>query len=205
VAQTRSIVDYARAHGVLVEAELGRIKGVEDEISSDEAFYTDPEEAVEFVSRTGADLLAVSVGTQHGVSKGRDLTLRPDLAARIAEGLRRARLDCSLVLHGASGLSADQVRQLVHVGVVKVNKDTSYQYVHARTSCAFYVKGAEAVLPPEGTEFDPITFESDHATWQPDKKVFDPRIVGREVQGAIAHLAGLMIDQVGSGGRTIHG
>jgi len=205
VAQTRAVVEYARGRGVLVEAELGKIKGVEDEISSDEAFYTDPDEAVEFVARTGADLLAVSVGTQHGVSKGCELSLRPDLAASISESVRRANLDCPLVLHGASGLSADQVRRLVEAGVVKVNKDTTYQYVHARTSCAFYLEGKEAVLPPEGTEFDPITFESGDSPWHPNKKVFDPRIVGREVQRAIAEVARAMIDQVRSGGRTIYG
>lgn len=204
VAATKEVVELARPHGVLVEGELGKIKGVEDEIASDEAFYTDPDEAVEFVERTGVDLLAVSVGTQHGVSKGRDLVLRVDLARRIAERLSEAGHPVPLVLHGASGLSGDQVRSLVAAGIRKVNKDTTYQYVYAHTACSFYLENREDILPPEGTDFDPITFESG-AGWSPNKKLFDPRAMGRKVQAAIAQVAREMLRQVGSEGRSLYG
>ncbi|MEF8852111.1 MAG: class II fructose-bisphosphate aldolase [Haloarculaceae archaeon] len=77
VARSREVVETVERAGadILVEAELGRIKGTGDEIVSEEALYTDPDQAVEFVDRTGCDLLAVSVGTQHGVAKGRDVEL----------------------------------------------------------------------------------------------------------------------------------
>ena len=204
VAATRKVVELARPYGVLVEGELGKIKGVEDEIASDEAFYTDPEEAAEFVEGTGVDLLAVSVGTQHGVSKGRDLVLRVDLAREIDVRLRSAGFRVPLVLHGASGLSGDQVRALVEAGIRKVNKDTTYQYVYAQTACTFYLENRTAILPPEGTDFDPITFESPPG-WSPNKKLFDPRAMGRKVQGAIAQVAREMLRQVGSEGRSLYG
>jgi len=203
VSATKRVVELARPYGVLVEGELGKIKGVEDEIASDEAFYTDPGEAAEFVEGTGVDLLAVSVGTQHGVSKGRELTLRVDLVREIGARLREAGHPVPLVLHGASGLSAEQVRALVAAGIRKVNKDTTYQYVYAHTACTFYIENQAAILPPEGTGFDPITFESP-AGWSPDKKLFDPRAVGRKVQGAIAQVAREMLRQVGSEGRSLY-
>jgi len=203
VAATKQVVELARRHGVLVEGELGKIKGVEDEIASAEAFYTDPDEAAEFVERTGVDLLAISVGTQHGVSKGRDLVLRVDLAQRIDERLRDAGLEVPLVLHGASGLSGDQVKALVAAGVCKVNKDTTYQYVYAHAACGFYLENRAAILPPEGTTFDPITFEAESG-WSPNKKVFDPRVVGRKVQAAVAEVARECLRQVGSEGRSLY-
>ncbi|MGC9529839.1 MAG: class II fructose-bisphosphate aldolase [Candidatus Bipolaricaulaceae bacterium] len=204
VDATRGVVELARPYGALVEGELGKIKGVEDEIASDEAFYTQPEEAAEFVRRTRVDLLAVSVGTQHGVSKGRDLTLRVELAREIDDCLRQQGHEVPLVLHGASGLSGDQVRALVEAGVAKVNKDTTYQYVFGNAACQFYVENREAILPPPGSRFDPITFEAQGADWSPEKKVFDPRVMGRKVQEAIRQVAADMIGQVGSGGRSLY-
>jgi len=103
VKKSKQVVDWVDEADadILVEAELGTIKGVEDEIVADEAFYTDPEQAVEFVDRTGCDLLAISVGTQHGVAKGKDLELRPDLTEDIRMALRDHGLDTPLVLHGS--------------------------------------------------------------------------------------------------------
>ncbi len=204
VAITKKVVGLARPYGVLVEGELGRIKGVEEGIVSDEAFYTDPDEAVEYVERTGADLLAISVGTQHGVSAGRELKLRVDLAQRIDERLRAAGLERPLVLHGASGLTAEQVRALVAAGICKVNKDTTYQYVYAHTAATFYLAQRADVLPPDGVLFDPITFEAQGAKWSPNKKIFDPRVLGKEIQTAVRRVAEEMIDQVGSGGRSLY-
>lgn len=204
VAITRKVVELARPYGVLVEGELGRIKGAEEGIVSDEAFYTDPDEAVEYVERTGVDLLAVSVGTQHGVSAGKELKLRVDLAQKIDEKLCKAGLERPLVLHGASGLTAEQVRALVAAGICKVNKDTTYQYVYARTAATFYIAQRTDILPPDGVLFDPITFEAQGAKWSPNKKIFDPRVLGREIQAAIQRVAEEMIDQVGSGGRSLY-
>ena len=68
---TKQVVEYAHAHGVVVEAELGRLAGVEDavNVSKEDATYTDPDEAVEFVERTGVDSLAIAIGTSHGAYK----------------------------------------------------------------------------------------------------------------------------------------
>jgi len=201
---TKGVVDLARPYGVLVEGELGTIKGVEDEIASDEAFYTDPEQALEFVQETGVDLLAVSVGTEHGVSAGRELTLRVDLAQAIAERLRAMKRERPLVLHGASGLSTNQVQALIAAGVSKVNKDTTYQYVYAQAAAGFFGKNQEEVLPPAGTKFDPVTFDAQGGAWRPNKKLFDPRVVGKEIQTAIRAIATEMLAQVGSGGKSLY-
>lgn len=204
VRATRAVVELARPYGVLVEGELGVIKGAEDEIVSDEALYTEPEQALEFVEETGVNLLAVSVGTEHGVSAGRELTLRTDLAATISGRLRAARLACPLVLHGASGLSTEQVRSLVQAGVGKVNKDTTYQYVYARTVAEFAAANRGEILPPGGMTFDPITFAAEGGEWKPNKKLFDPRVLGKRIQDAIRSVAVEMMAQAGSGGRSLY-
>ncbi|MFC2078534.1 class II fructose-bisphosphate aldolase [Candidatus Bipolaricaulota bacterium] len=199
----REVADRAAGSGILIEAELGKIKGVEDEISSDEALYTDPEEAIEFVQQTNADLLAISVGTQHGVSKGRSLDLRVDLAALIRDRLASSDLHTPLVLHGSSGLLPEQVRAMIGNGICKLNKDTQYQYVYGRAACEFYRDHADAILPPEGTEDDILNLFA-QSDWSPDKSEFDPRVVGRCIQSQIGDIAKELIAQAGSGGKTLY-
>ncbi|MFC6825534.1 class II fructose-bisphosphate aldolase [Halopelagius fulvigenes] len=205
VERSRRVVEMAEEEGadVLVEAELGQIKGVEDEIESEEAFYTDPEQAVEFVDRTGCDLLAISVGTQHGVAKGKDLELRPDLAADIREALRDHGLDTPLVLHGSSGVQPDQLRQMLQHGICKVNKDTRYQYEYTRTAYDLYRESPGAIVPPEGVEDDRDTFFND-TEWSPNKDVFDPRVVGRDIRARIADVHANLAEVAGSAGRSLH-
>jgi len=193
----------AKDAGILVEAELGKIKGVEDEISSDEALYTDPDEAVEFVRRTGADLLAISVGTQHGVSKGRELELRSDLAAQIRDRLAENGFDTPLVLHGTSGLLPAQVREMVGYGICKLNKDTHYQYVYGRTACEFFAESAGGIVPPAGVEDDIVNLFAT-GDWSPNKKLFDPRVVGKRIQAKVGEIASVLIEQAGSGGKTLN-
>ncbi len=199
---SRTVAEKARGTGILIEAELGKIKGVEDEISSDEALYTDPDEAAEFVERTGADLLAISVGTQHGVSKGRDLELRGDLAARIRDRLVESDLDAPLVLHGTSGLLPEQVREMIGYGVCKLNKDTHYQYVYGRTACEFFAAHAKGIIPPDGVEDDVVNLFA-KGDWSPDKKVFDPRAVGKDIRAKVREIALVFIEQAGSGRKTL--
>jgi len=200
----RSVVEKAVGSGILIEAELGKIKGVEDEIESDEAFYTDPDEAVEFVRATEADLLAISIGTQHGVSKGRDISLRIDLAAEIRAKLRAAELDVPLVLHGSSGVLPDQIAEVIQHGVRKLNKDTHYQYVYGRTACEFFVDRAGEIVPPDGVEDDVVNLFPG-GTWSPNKKAFDPRAVGKAVQNEIKAIALALLEQAGSGGHALRG
>ena len=109
IALTRRVVDYAHAHGVWVEAELGRLAGVEEDVSSEHSHYTDPAEAEDFVRQTGCDSLAVAVGTSHGAYKfSGAATLDFDRIDRIAALLP----GLPLVLHGASSVPQDAVASL---------------------------------------------------------------------------------------------
>jgi len=114
------VVEVAHPNGVSVEAELGKIGGVEDDIvvASAEATFTDPKEAAEFVERTNVDALAVAIGTAHGVYKG-----EPKLDFKRLEEIA-ASTDVPLVLHGASGIGDEQIRRAIPYGVTKINIDT---------------------------------------------------------------------------------
>ncbi|MBN1585400.1 class II fructose-bisphosphate aldolase family protein [Candidatus Uhrbacteria bacterium] len=110
VTETKKVVGWAHAKGISVEAEIGAISGVEDlvSVSEREAFFTDPEEAAEFVRLTGCDSLAISVGTAHGAFKSK---IKPKLdIGRLAEIDRLVKIP--LVLHGASGIPQGLVRRL---------------------------------------------------------------------------------------------
>ncbi|MBX0322027.1 class II fructose-bisphosphate aldolase [Halomicroarcula sp. F13] len=203
VERSRTVVELIEDADadILVEAELGKIKGVEDEIVAEEAFYTDPEQAVEFVDRTGCDLLAISVGTQHGVAKGRDIELRPDLAADIRTALRDHGLDTPLVLHGSSGVQPDQLRQMLQHGICKVNKDTRYQYEYTRTAFDLYRSHADEIVPPDDVDADRDTFFNDVA-WSPNKDYFDPRVAGRQIRERVAEVYADLATAAGSAGRS---
>ena len=100
---TKEVVDYAHSKGVVVEAELGTLAGVEDEVSveSDDAKYTNPDQAYEFVQRTGCDSLAIAIGTSHGAYKFKgDAKLRFDILEKVKEKLPNT----PIVLHGASSV-----------------------------------------------------------------------------------------------------
>ncbi|MGE5557316.1 MAG: class II fructose-bisphosphate aldolase [Bacillota bacterium] len=117
VSVTRDVVKAAHSAGVSVEAELGRVGGKEDGISAENPgkFMTDPEEAAEFVEKTGVDCLAVAVGTAHGLYKG-----TPVLNFTLLEKIRD-RLDLPLVLHGGSDLPDETVRKAIESGIRKLN------------------------------------------------------------------------------------
>lgn len=111
IAETRKVVDYAKNFGVSVESELGTLAGVEDELSVAEgkAFYTDPNQAQEFIDRTGISSLAIAIGTSHGVNKGK--TRNPKLSIETLKKIKEKVGDFPLVLHGASSVYADAVQQ----------------------------------------------------------------------------------------------
>lgn len=123
---TREVVEYAHAKGVAVEAELGRIGATDKvETDNDESLYTDPDEAAEFVARTGVDTLAVSVGTAHGVYPVKNPTIDFGRLKAI-----RSRISIPLVLHGGSGLPAETVQQAITIpggGVSKINIATDLE------------------------------------------------------------------------------
>ena len=105
---TKQVVDYAHERGVVVEGELGRLAGVEDDVkvSEDEAIYTDPDQVVEFVERTGVDSLAIAIGTSHGAFKFKG---EPKLRFDILEEIQRRLPGFPIVLHGASSVIPEYV------------------------------------------------------------------------------------------------
>ena len=110
VALTKKVVDYAHSHGVVVEAELGKLAGIEDDVnvSTSDAMYTDPEQAKEFVERTGCDSLAIAIGTSHGAYKFKgEAKLRFDILAKVKELIPNT----PIVLHGASTVIPEFVEQ----------------------------------------------------------------------------------------------
>lgn len=120
VELTRRIVSIAHAAGVSVEGELGKIGGTEDDVTVAEkdALMTDPDEAVRFVELTGVDLLAVAIGTAHGVYRG-----KPELDFRRLRTIS-SRVGVPVVLHGASGVSDQDIRTAISHGIRKINIDT---------------------------------------------------------------------------------
>lgn len=143
IAATGEVVKVAHACGISVEAELGRLSGVEDNISVDEkdSIYTNPNEAVEFVSKTGIDSLAIAIGTAHGKYKGVP-KLDFDRLAKI-----KSLLDFPIVLHGASGVPEDAIQKAVSLGVNKINIDTDVRQA--------FTDGLHAVFAKSPDEFDP--------------------------------------------------
>ena len=115
--QTTEIVDLAKRSGVFVEAELGHV-GDAAHYTDDLMGLTDPESAVRFLEETGVDMLAVAIGTAHGVYRNKP-TLRVDLLRQIAEAVT-----LPLVLHGGTGLAEAQFREVITAGIAKVNVST---------------------------------------------------------------------------------
>ncbi len=143
IALTRQVVAAARAVGVSVEAELGKIGGTEDDIhvADADALFTDPDEAGQFVRETGVDALAVAIGTAHGRYRG-EPQLDFDRLAAI-----RARVQIPIVLHGSSGVPDEDIREAIRLGVRKVNIDTNIREA--------FVERCRAVLAGNPEEIDP--------------------------------------------------
>lgn len=164
---TKEVVDYAHAHGVVVEAELGKLAGIEDDvnISASDAMYTDPAQAEEFVRRTGVDSLAIAIGTSHGAYKFKgEAKLRFDILKQIKERIPNT----PIVLHGASTVIPELVNmcneyrgnipgakgvpdEILHEasisGVSKINVDTDLRL--AMTA------GIRKVFVEDPSAFDP--------------------------------------------------
>ena len=144
IALTKQVVDYAHERGVVVEAELGKLAGIEDDVNvaASDAIYTDPDQAEEFVKRTGCDSLAIAIGTSHGAYKFKgEAKLRFDILQKVKEKLPNT----PIVLHGAStvipelvemcnkfggdipgakGVPDEMLKQAGQNGVSKINVDT---------------------------------------------------------------------------------
>ncbi|TCK92418.1 fructose-bisphosphate aldolase [Natranaerovirga hydrolytica] len=126
---TKRVVETAHPMGVAVEAELGKIGGVEDHIvvSDKDATMTDPNEAIEFVKATNVDYLAIAIGTAHGMYKG-----KPELDFDRLNTIKKS-LNMPIVLHGASGISEEDIKKAVSLGVNKINIDTELRLAFQKT------------------------------------------------------------------------
>ena len=173
VAVTREVVEYAHARGVSVEGELGTLGGIEDGVGSGQIHLTDPDQAVEFVERTGIDALAVAIGTSHGAYKFSKPPTGEVLAMDLIEEIHRRLPDTHLVMHGSSsvpkhlvddinayggqikptwGVPVEEIQQGIRHGVRKINVDTDLRLA---------MTGAiRKVLTEDPAEFDPRSYLS---------------------------------------------
>ena len=117
IEETKKVVEYAHAHGVVVEAELGTLAGVEDEVAVDaeNASYTRPEEVYDFATRTGCDSLAIAIGTSHGAYKFKP-GQKPQLRFDILEEVQKQLPGFPIVLHGASSVNQDHIKMINEFG-----------------------------------------------------------------------------------------
>ena len=157
---TRKVVEYAHDHGVVVEAELGALAGIEDDVqvSAEESHYTHPEEVEEFVSKTGCDSLAIAIGTSHGAYKFKPGT-KPQLRFDVLEEVSRRLPGFPIVLHGSSsvpqalvakvnqyggnmpgaiGVPEDQLRHAAELSVCKINIDSDLRLAMTGTIREFF-------------------------------------------------------------------
>ncbi len=144
IALTRRVVEMCAPCSVPVEAELGKVGGKEEEVVTNDPGYTDPAEAVDFCQRTGISSLAVAIGTAHGFYSG---TPQLDLA-RLSQ--IRERVSIPLVLHGASGLTDEDIQNCVQRGICKVNFATELRNA--------YTEGVKEALAQNPSLYDPKEF-----------------------------------------------
>ncbi|ATD56000.1 tagatose bisphosphate family class II aldolase [Clostridium chauvoei] len=139
----KDVVNYAHRFDATVEAELGRLGGQEDDLVVDEkdAMYTNPEQAKDFVDRTGVDSLAIAIGTAHGLYKG--------VAKLDFERLKeiRAIVDVPLVLHGASDVPDELVKKAISLGICKVNVATDLKIPFSDAVKKYFIENPEANDP----------------------------------------------------------
>jgi tagatose 1,6-diphosphate aldolase GatY/KbaY len=139
----RKVVNYARPRGVQVEAELGRVGGVEEalSVSEYEATLTEPEKAAEYVEKTGVDSLAVAIGTAHGMYKG-----EPKLDFERLEKIKKL-VAVPLVLHGCSGVPDDMVKKAIALGICKINIATDIKIAFAGALLDYFKDNPKEVDP----------------------------------------------------------
>ncbi|EKH2049635.1 tagatose-bisphosphate aldolase subunit KbaY [Salmonella enterica] len=143
VKLVKSVVDFCHSRDCSVEAELGRLGGVEDDMSVDaeNAFLTDPQEAKRFVELTGVDSLAVAIGTAHGL-----YTKKPKIDFQRLAEIREV-VDIPLVLHGASDVPDEYVRRIIELGVCKVNVATELKIAFAAAVKKWFIENPDGNDP----------------------------------------------------------
>ena len=171
IALTRQVVEYAHDHGVVVEAELGTLAGVEDDVhvEAEDSSYTRPEDVEEFVTRTGCDSLAIAIGTSHGAYKFKPGT-KPQLRFDILEEVAQRLPGFPIVLHGSSsvpqdyvkmindnggkmpnaiGVPEEQLRQAARLSVCKINIDSDLRLAMTGTIRQFMTEHPDKFDPRE--------------------------------------------------------
>ena len=141
IAETKRVADVAKALDIPCEAELGKVGGKEDDLEAEADTNTDPQEAKEFVERTGVTSLAVAIGTAHGFYVG-----TPVLDKERLSEIRQV-VDIPLVLHGASGLSDEDVRDCVKRGICKVNFATELRAAYSRAVKETFAENENTIDP----------------------------------------------------------
>ncbi|MCI6430123.1 MAG: class II fructose-bisphosphate aldolase [Oliverpabstia sp.] len=141
IAVSKKVADVAKAVNIPVEAELGKVGGKEDDLEAEADTNTDPQQAKEFVERTGVDSLAVAIGTAHGFYVG-----TPVLDKERLTEIRQV-VDIPLVLHGASGLSDEDVRDCVKRGICKVNFATELRAAYTAAGKKLIEEKPETIDP----------------------------------------------------------
>lgn len=132
IRQTKEVVDYCHSLGnISVEGELGTVGGVEDQIivAEDEAQLANPQQAIEFVERTGVDIFAPAIGTAHGVYKTKNPKIDFERLAIINKMLNGNGVKTPLVVHGGTGLPEDYIKKLLEAGGAKFNVSTELKHV----------------------------------------------------------------------------
>ena len=168
---TKKVVEYAHAHGVVVEAELGTLAGVEDDVkvSAEDSSYTHPEEVAEFVEKTGCDSLAIAIGTSHGAYKFKPGT-KPQLRFDVLHECEKMIPGFPIVLHGSSsvpqeyveminkfggampgaiGVPEDQLREAARSAVCKINIDSDLRLAMTGTIRQFFAEHPDKFDPRE--------------------------------------------------------
>lgn len=171
VALAKKVVEYAHAHGVVVEAELGTLSGIEDDVKVEEghASYTRPEEVEEFVAKTGCDSLAIAIGTSHGAYKFKPGS-KPQLRFDVLEEVSKRLPGFPIVLHGSSsvpqefvdkinkfggnmpgaiGVPEDQLRKAASMSVCKINIDSDIRLAITATIREYFAQHPEHFDPRE--------------------------------------------------------
>ncbi len=179
IALTKKVVEYAHAHGVVVEGELGVLAGVEDDVVAEKSSYTRPEEVEDFVTRTGVDSLAISIGTSHGAYKftpkqctrnENGILVPPPLRFDILEEVEKRLPGFPIVLHGASsvaqecvaeinarggkmpdaiGIPEEQLRKAAKMAVCKINIDSDIRLAMTAGIRRVFMENPSAFDPRE--------------------------------------------------------
>lgn len=200
---TREVVKYAHPRGVSVEGELGVLAGVEDHVFAASSTYTNPLTAVEFVRNTKVDALAISYGTMHGPSKGKDVKLRREIPIAIRECLAHEGLDCALVSHGSStvpayivreinalggsiqnayGISLDELKAAIPAGINKINVDTDIRLAVTRNMRELFAKRPELQVSPSiGGVYQLLKEHPEN----PDPRAFLPAVYDTVMYGVV--------------------